>query len=203
MIEGHRGARALCLVALLGACERTDNDRKTAPSPTTAAPALARDPAPVQTAPTCVVPLPTLPPVEASPAASCPADPDGPPALPRGRVRFPAAPGAPSVDVEIARTGDHRQRGLMYRTELGSDSGMLFSWPSEAYRSFWMRNTCIPLDMLFIALDGTIVGILEQVPTLDDSPRRVPCPAAHVLEVNAGYVRAHGIEPGQRVAIDS
>jgi uncharacterized protein len=90
----------------------------------------------------------------------------------------------------------------MYRTHMNGDDGMLFSWPEEAYRSFWMRNTCIPLDMLFVASDGTIVGILEQVPTLDDTPRGVPCPAAHVLELNAGWARAHGVQPGQRLEID-
>jgi uncharacterized membrane protein (UPF0127 family) len=89
----------------------------------------------------------------------------------------------------------------MYRTELGQDSGMLFSWQDEAPRSFWMHNTCIPLDMLFIAADSTIVGILEQVPTLDEDSRSVGCPAAHVLELNAGWSRAHGVRPGQKIRI--
>jgi uncharacterized membrane protein (UPF0127 family) len=64
-----------------------------------------------------------------------------------------------------------------------------------------MQNTCLPLDMLFIAGDGTIVGILEQVPTLNTLPRGVRCESRHVLELNAGWVRAHGVEPGQRVDI--
>jgi uncharacterized membrane protein (UPF0127 family) len=116
-------------------------------------------------------------------------------------VRFVDAPGRPVVEVELARTDTHRARGLMYRTELDADAGMLFSWPTASLRSFWMRNTCLPLDMLFIAADGTIAGVLEQVPTLNERPRGVRCPAAHVLEVNAGYVRAHGVEPGQRIEI--
>jgi uncharacterized membrane protein (UPF0127 family) len=91
----------------------------------------------------------------------------------------------------------------MYRTEMPDDQGMLFSWESEQRRTFWMHDTCIPLDMLFIARDGTIVGILEEVPAMNDTPRAVPCPAAHVLEVNAGYTRAHGITPGQRLKIES
>jgi uncharacterized membrane protein (UPF0127 family) len=91
----------------------------------------------------------------------------------------------------------------MYRTTLPADDGMLFSWDQEQPRSFWMQNTCIPLDMLFIAGDGTIVGILEQVPTLNTLPRGVPCAAQHVLEVNAGWTRMHGVKPGQRIDIET
>jgi uncharacterized membrane protein (UPF0127 family) len=122
--------------------------------------------------------------------------------LPRGRVTFRDAPGQPAVEVEFAREPAHRERGLMFRTSLPSDAGMLFSWKTDEVRHFWMHNTCIPLDMLFVAADGTILGILEQVPTLNDDSRSVPCPARHVLEVNAGYTRAHGIKPGQRIEID-
>lgn len=151
----------------------------------------------------CVVPRATPAPPVAAPAAKCPADPDGPPVLPRGQVRFVDAPAAPRVSVELALDDAARSRGLMYRTQLGADAGMLFSWKQEEPRSFWMLNTCIPLDMLFIAADGTIVGILEQVPTLNTLPRGVPCPAAHVLEVNAGWTRQHGIQPGQRVEFET
>jgi uncharacterized protein len=198
----------LVLVLLPGslACERTDTDRSTglrASAPATPARATAPEQTASRPVATCVVPLSSTPPPEALPAADCPPDPGASPALPRGRVRFPDAAGKPSVDVELARTDSHRQRGLMYRRSMGSDEGMLFSWANESHRSFWMRNTCIPLDLLFIAADGTIAGILEQVPTLDESPRRVPCPSAHVLEVNAGWSRAHGVEPGQRVEIDT
>ena len=89
----------------------------------------------------------------------------------------------------------------MFRRALGSKAGMLFTWPEDDVRSFWMRNTCIPLDMLFIAGDGTIAGILEQVPPMNEAPRTVPCPVRHVLEVNAGWARANGVAPGQRVEI--
>jgi uncharacterized protein len=107
------------------------------------------------------------------------------------------------VEVELARTELEKERGLMYRTKLPDAQGMLFSWNGvEEPRMFWMRNTCIPLDMMFIARDGTITGILEQVPTLNDEPRGVPCPAAYVLEVNAGWSRAHGIQPGTMVQFE-
>ena len=123
--------------------------------------------------------------------------------LPSGQVHFSDAPSEPRVTVELARTDQERSRGLMYRTALDADRGMLFSWEQESRRSFWMQNTCIPLDMLFIAADGTIVGILEQVPTMNTLPREVPCAAQHVLEVNAGWTRAHGVEPGQHVELET
>jgi len=80
-------------------------------------------------------------------------------------------------------------------------SGMIFVWQDERPRTFWMRNTCLPLDMLFLAKDGTIVGILEQVPTLNDRARSVGCPSAYVLEVNAGWTRKHGVTPGMKAQI--
>jgi uncharacterized membrane protein (UPF0127 family) len=151
----------------------------------------------------CVASRVEPPPPPAAPAVRCPKDPSGPLALPRGSVEFADAPSAPKIVVERALDDAARTRGLMYRTRLDADAGMLFSWTAEEPRSFWMLNTCIPLDMLFIAADGTIVGILEQVPTLNTLPRGVPCPAAHVLEVNAGWTRQHGIVPGQRVHIET
>jgi uncharacterized membrane protein (UPF0127 family) len=149
----------------------------------------------------CIQETSSTPAPEAHPADECPEDSDGPIALAKGVVRFPDAPSAPEVTVQLAGTAESRQRGLMYVTSMESNAGMLFSWPEESIRSFWMRNTCIPLDMLFIAQDETIVGILEQVPVLNDAQRRVPCAAMHVLEVNAGWTREHGVVAGQKVTI--
>jgi uncharacterized membrane protein (UPF0127 family) len=149
----------------------------------------------------CLVPLAPEPP-HATKASECPADPKGPLAMPRGFVTFTDAPGQPRVEVEIADSPATRERGLMYVTDMPEDRGMIFSWNFEAPRSFWMHDTCIPLDMLFITADGVIAGILEQVPVLSDAPRSVRCPAAHVLEVNAGWTRSHGVVPGQRVHIE-
>ena len=150
--------------------------------------------------PSCLVPLAESPAPVAKPATPCPMDPAVAVPLTRGTVKFLG--GTPSsIVVELALTPEDQQHGLMYRTELAPESGMLFSWSNETLHTFWMHNTCIPLDMLFITADGTIVGILEQVPVLNDEPRTIPCPAAHVLEVNAGYCRQHGILPGQRVRI--
>jgi uncharacterized membrane protein (UPF0127 family) len=123
--------------------------------------------------------------------------------LPKGWVSFPDSPGEPRVAVEIAATASSRERGLMYVARMPEDQGMLFAWTDADTRSFWMHNTCIPLDMLYIAADGTVVGVLEQVPAMDDTPRTVPCPVTHVLEVNAGWTRAHGVVPGHRVKIET
>lgn len=122
--------------------------------------------------------------------------------MPAGKVTFAEAPGSPRVEVELARTPRHRAHGLMYRQRLSDSEGMLFSWDREAPRSFWMHDTCLPLDMLFLAEDGTVLGVLEQVPPMNDAPRSIPCPARHVLELRAGWTRAHGVEPGQRVLIE-
>jgi uncharacterized protein len=195
----------LC-VLLVSACKRAEEphssgDAQAAAVPVT--PPSKADAATPSSKAACVVPLPSEPPRRAASALHCPADPDGPTDLARGYVTFPDAPGSPRLSVELARTEPEKSRGLMYRTKLPDAQGMLFSWGGvEEPRMFWMRNTCIPLDMMFIARDGTITGILEQVPTLNDEPRGVPCPAAYVLEVNAGWSRAHGIQSGTMVQFE-
>jgi uncharacterized membrane protein (UPF0127 family) len=144
----------------------------------------------------CVVPSLAEPPPRAAPALHCPIDREPDSQLARGYVLFNDAPGSPRLSVELARSEPEKERGLMFRTKMPDEQGMLFSWDDEQPRTFWMHNTCIPLDMLFIARDGTIAGILEQVPTLNDEPRGIPCPAAYVLEVNAGWARSHGVKSG-------
>ncbi|OQX68050.1 MAG: hypothetical protein B6A08_12190 [Sorangiineae bacterium NIC37A_2] len=150
--------------------------------------------------PSCLVPLAEVPPPPQVPRASCPEDPSRP-TMPEGRLSFPGTK-APELRVEIAKTDPHRSHGLMFRPSLSEDEGMLFSWPQEGPRSFWMHNTCLALDMLFIDARGFVVGILEQVPPWNDHPRGVRCPAAHVLEVRAGWSRDHGVVPGSRALLD-
>ena len=157
---------------------------------------------PEQAKAACTAPFPDEPAPKAEPAAECPEGPVQPLALPRGFVSFPDASGKPRVAVEVASNDSSRQRGLMYRTSMAPEEGMLFTWPTNAPRSFWMKNTCLPLDMLFLDSQGFVVGILEQVPVLNEHPRSVPCPAAFVLEMNAGWSRDHGVKPGQRVKIE-
>ena len=89
----------------------------------------------------------------------------------------------------------------MYRTSMAEDRGMLFDLGTRENHQFWMHNTCIPLDLLYLDNDGFIVGIVENAPTLDDEPRGVACPSSYVLEVNAGWARRHGIRAGQSVTL--
>lgn len=101
--------------------------------------------------------------------------------------------------VELAVSRSDRGRGLMFRREMPEQRGMLFVFPGEAVRSFYMKNTYIPLDMLFIDAKGEVLGILENVPTLNEEPRSVPKPAQYVLELNGGASARHGIRAGSKM----
>lgn len=104
--------------------------------------------------------------------------------------------------VEFALTPQTRERGLMFRRDLAPDAGMLFVFPPPARRQvFWMRNTYLPLDMIFIDEALRVVGVVERAEPLTDTPRAVPGDSLYVLEVNAGFARAHGLGPGARVEI--
>jgi hypothetical protein len=152
----------------------------------------------------CVEPLGDKPVREVKgpvPAPDCPPDRGPRPELALGAVGFPDAPEPVEVAVEIAKKNADRMRGLMYRTELAEGAGMLFVFEQERRLTFWMRNTCIPLDMIFISADGTIVGIEENTPTLTDDNFGPKCAAKYVLEVNAGWSRKNGIKPGMKVRL--
>ncbi len=192
--------RALLLTVLAGACQRVEAPP---PPPATALPAAATPAAQPRAStppkPICLVPTPEQQPPAAKRAERCPQPAAEGPKLRHGRVEFSQAAAKPSMDVEWATSEQTRARGLMFRTELSENSGMLFSWDEQSIRSFWMKNTCIPLDMLFIEQSGFITGILEQVPVLNEEARSIPCAVAHVLELPAGYCRQHGIVAGQTV----
>ena len=102
-------------------------------------------------------------------------------------------------DVELALNDAERARGLMFREKLGPYEGMLFDFYQEAPVSFWMKNTLIPLDMLFIAADGTIRSIhANAVPqSVETIPSQFPVRA--VLEINGGSAKLLGIKPGDKV----
>ena len=107
--------------------------------------------------------------------------------------------GTRTFRVEVARTGPQRMRGLMFRRHLAADAGMLFLFDREAPVSMWMRNTYIPLDMLFIARGGRIVRIAERTVPLSEVSIPSGGPVVAVLELNAGTVSRLGIRPGTRV----
>ncbi len=102
--------------------------------------------------------------------------------------------------VEIADTEAQRSKGLMFRKEMPEGEGMLFDFHREQEVSFWMRNTYIPLDMIFIRGDGRILRIAENTEPL--STRLIPSggPVRAVLEVIGGTARKFGIAPGDQVA---
>lgn len=102
--------------------------------------------------------------------------------------------------VEVARTEDDQSRGLMFRRSLGGDEGMIFPFPSPRPASFWMRNTLIPLDMLFVRADGTIARIAAN--TVPHSEESVVSgePVAAVLELRGGRAAELGIVEGDRVS---
>ena len=101
--------------------------------------------------------------------------------------------------VELALTPEQQERGLMFRKSMAPDAGMLFVFDRAEQQVFWMKNTLIPLDMIFIAADGRIVNIHERaVPgSLDPIPSAGP--VRGVLEVNGGTASRLGIKPGDRV----
>ena len=124
-------------------------------------------------------------------------------ALPTGEVIVRPIGGAEvRVRVEFALTGETRSRGLMYRTQLDADAGMLFVFPAPpGPQTFWMRNTLIALDMIFISGDLRVLGVVERTEPLTETPRRVAGDSQYVLEVNGGFAREHAIGPGARIEI--
>ena len=210
------GRLAAASIALL-ACSRTPPE----PSPpsTTVATAAATaaatttpadSAAPVAAAATAVeaggrciartpVQAPIIPP--SAKASACPPDPEGIPKLKTAQVAFPEATGRPKVDVEIVTTEREIQRGLMYRMTMPEEHGMLFRLDERRDHTFWMHNTCMALDMMFVEDDGMIDGIVEGAEPLTDTTRSVGCPSSWVLEVNAGWSRRHGVRAGQKMGI--
>jgi uncharacterized protein len=189
--------RALGLLFLAAACNRTPPE----PAP---APSIAVEPRSTSTAARpnrCIAKLPEAPPPVPPVASRCPADPEPAQKLPRGEVAFSESSKAPKLEVELAITPHDIEKGLMYRTLMGDDRGMLFRLDGRRDHMFWMRNTCIPLDMMFVDDDGVIVGIVESAAPLTESTRSVGCASLYVLEVNGGFARKYGVQPGQRIMI--
>src|SRR5689334_15519281 len=102
--------------------------------------------------------------------------------------------------VEIADTPEKQETGLMHRTALAADGGMLFVFPSETTIPFWMRDTLLPLSIAFIAGDGSIVDIQDMQP-LDETLHNPARPYVYALEVNQGYFRLHDVGVGNQVGL--
>lgn len=101
--------------------------------------------------------------------------------------------------VEVAATPDHLARGLMFRRSLAADEGMLFDFGQPQIVAMWMKNTLIPLDMLFLAADGRVINIAERTVPHSLDAHASAAPARAVLEIGGGIVQRLGIRPGDRV----
>lgn len=101
--------------------------------------------------------------------------------------------------VEVADTPEKQQRGLMYRQSLPENEGMLFVFRESQELAFWMRNTFIPLDIVFVGADGVILNIQQAAPLDESVLYRSAGAAQYVIETNQGWFSRHGIRPGDRV----
>lgn len=119
--------------------------------------------------------------------------------LPRGRVVVVTDSGRHPFRVWIADTDATRARGLMFVEALPADQGMLFLFEVPHYASFWMKNTPIPLDIVFIAADGTVVNVAHETQPLSLAPIRSAAPVTMVLELAGGSAGRIGLTAGDRV----
>ncbi|HEY0253253.1 MAG TPA: DUF192 domain-containing protein [Kofleriaceae bacterium] len=124
------------------------------------------------------------------------------PAVAGSKVYFATPKGDVGVDVEVVATEAKIEKGLMYRQHLSPDAGMLFLLGTEKEWTFWMRNTLIPLDMIFVRADMTIAGIVENAEPKTDTLRTVGQSSLYVVEVNGGWTRAHSVTKDEKVRFD-
>lgn len=103
--------------------------------------------------------------------------------------------------VELASTPEQRSQGLMFRENLPPDQGMLFVFADDRVRSFWMRNTPIPLSIAFLDADRRIINILDMEP-FDETLHQSAAPARYALEVNQGWFAARGMQAGDLCAFE-
>jgi uncharacterized protein len=108
--------------------------------------------------------------------------------------------GQPRLSLELARTPQEHQTGLMFRESLDPDSGMLFVYDHPATEGYWMHNTLVPLSIAWLDKDGTIVDIQDMQPQTDDT-HDPAAPYWYALEVNQGWFQAHGVGVGQAVRL--
>ena len=118
-----------------------------------------------------------------------------------GELTFLESSGAAltKIDIQISQTEYDRELGLMFRKSMAENQGMLFIFPDVQVRSFWMRNTVIPLDMIFIDSIKTILNIAKNTTPYSDNSYTSTGPAKYVLEVNGGFADRHQIRQGEKV----
>ena len=116
-----------------------------------------------------------------------------------GELVIDSDSGQVKIDIQIAKTEFDRQLGLMYRKSMDENQGMLFIFPDVQTRSFWMRNTEIPLDMIFIDVNKTILNIAKNTTPYADISYTSNGPAKYVLEVKGGFADRHNISEGDKL----
>ena len=121
---------------------------------------------------------------------------DEPQNLPKIKVLMSGA----ELKVQVADDVDERAKGLMFVKSMAPNAGMLFVWSKPEPRSFWMRNTYIPLDLIYLN-DGKVVSLIEKAKPFDETGLPSGVPADMVLEVNAGWVARHGVKVGDRLQV--
>jgi uncharacterized protein len=119
---------------------------------------------------------------------------------PRVAISTPEGKQLAALSVEIADDTTKREVGLMYRKHLDEYAGMIFVFPEPAHLAFWMKNTVIPLDMIFADQTGRITGIVANAVPFSETPLGAPGLAQYVLEVNGGFAARHSIVAGDRMS---
>lgn len=107
------------------------------------------------------------------------------------------------IKLKVADTINERAKGLMYVKEMPEGEGMLFVFETEEMRRMWMENTYIPLDMLFVDKDKTIFNYKENATPLSRDIIYSVGPAKYVVELNAGFVKSHGIGAGDKIEYET
>ena len=102
--------------------------------------------------------------------------------------------------VEVAESAEAQARGLMFRTEMGADEGMIFPYAAPQQLSFWMRNTVLPLDLIFIGADKRVINVAANAAPYSEQQLLSDGPAIAVLELNGGRAAQLGIGPGAKVS---
>ena len=127
------------------------------------------------------------------------------PARPAADLPTAALPDGTTISLELALTPEEIGQGLMFRPSLPDDRGMLFLFEVERVPSFWMKNTMIPLDLIFLGGDGTVVEIIDnaQPCVAEPCPHYIPAtPSRAVLEVAAGVAGQHGLVAGDPIVFE-
>jgi uncharacterized membrane protein (UPF0127 family) len=103
------------------------------------------------------------------------------------------------IDIEVAQTPDETQQGLMYRRSMQDSCGMIFIFNDEEEQSFWMKNTYIPLDIIYVSAKKEIVSVAADCRPLSEESIPSGGKAKYVVEVNGGYAAKHGVKKGDKI----